>query len=92
MDRSTIKTKVAGLITSAKSMIQIAKHEQRLALFFSRNKMLSIFAQKVNLWKDLAFAMTILLNIFIFMSYGGLDDDSRQSNPHFMLEFYPEFS
>lgn len=40
-----------------------------MALFFSRNQFLAIFANYVILWKDLAFILTLLLNLLIILSF-----------------------
>jgi len=57
----------------------------RLDLYFSKNKIFAIFAQYVNLWKDLSFICAILLNIVIICSYGYSDgnssDDQRLWEP-----------
>lgn len=54
-------------------------------MFFSKNKFIAIFANYVVLWRDLAFILTILLNLFIILSYqdpdGSNDRDKRISNP-----------
>ena len=50
-------------------IIEVCKHEEVLALFFSRNQFLAIFANYVILWKDLAFLMTLLLNMFIILGF-----------------------
>lgn len=45
------------------------KHEERLNNFFERNKIIAMFANYVDLWRDLAFLLTIVLNIFILMAF-----------------------
>lgn len=55
----------------------MCKHEEKLAVFFSKNKFIAIFANYVILWKDLAFILTLLLNLFIILSYA--DNESTRS-------------
>ena len=38
-------------------------------MLFSKSKLLTLFAKYVKLWKDLAFLLTLVLNIFIIFSY-----------------------
>jgi len=57
VNRSSPKTKVGDLVQHADHIIEVCKHELRLKLFFSRNKLIAIFANFVNLWKDLAFIL-----------------------------------
>jgi len=63
---------VQGLVEASEGLIEICKHEERLRNYFAKNKFLAIFANYVKLWKDLAFIFTIILNIFILMSYSTL--------------------
>ena len=44
-------------------------HEEKLSRFFLKNKILGIFANYVVLWKDLAYYITILINVFILGSF-----------------------
>jgi len=61
-------------------MHEICKHEMNLALFFARNKFISIFANYVDLWKDMAFLLTNLINILVVVSYSQGDSNNHPNN------------
>lgn len=69
VNRDSIHSKIEGLVAEAENIIEICKHEQQLSNFFERNKIVAIFAKYVNLWKDIAFLLSILLNCFILMGF-----------------------
>jgi len=94
VDRVSAQSKVNGLVQASDEIIQIMQHEERLKVFFGKNKFLALFAQHVNLWKDLAFILTIVLNfliIFSFSEYSGdeVNDESefeaRMNHPRLFL-------
>lgn len=87
IDRSTLKTKISGLCEITPSLIDVAKHEEKLFNFFKSNKIIAVFANKVVLWKDLAFLQTIILNIIILLSFGGNTDEDRLYNPILFLKY-----
>jgi inositol 1,4,5-triphosphate receptor type 1/inositol 1,4,5-triphosphate receptor type 3 len=64
------------LVEEAPKIIEVCKHEQKLALFFARQKFVAVFANFVDLWRDIAFLLTILINIFILISYSQGDSDN----------------
>ena len=66
------------MIEQTDTIIEVCKHEEKLAVFFSKNKFIAIFANYVILWKDLAFILTLLLNLFIILSYA--DNESSNSS------------
>jgi hypothetical protein len=78
VDRDSVNSKISGLIEKADDIIDVCKHEESLAVFFSHNKFLAIFANYVMLWKDLAFLLTLGINILIILSYyeGDEGDDA----------------
>ena len=49
--------------------------------YFNKNKIIAILANYVSMWKDIGFLMTILLNIFIFLSFSNQFGD-RFSDYH----------
>lgn len=49
--------------------MDVAKHEEELTQFFNQNKFVALFAKYVILWKDLCFLLTLVLNVFIILSY-----------------------
>jgi inositol 1,4,5-triphosphate receptor type 1/inositol 1,4,5-triphosphate receptor type 3 len=69
VSRDSVNAKISDLVDESQKIIEICKHEEELALFFSHNKFIAIFANYVILWKDLAFLLTLLLNIFIILSF-----------------------
>ena len=50
-------------------IISICKHEEKLALFFSKNKLISLLANYVDLWQNLAFLLSIILNFLIISAF-----------------------
>lgn len=84
VNRDSPEAKKQYLKDQANRIIYICKHEEKLALFFQRNKILSLFAGYVTLWKDLAYFITIIINIIILLSYQDHDERSdRLNSPHF---------
>ncbi|EGR27978.1 hypothetical protein IMG5_185610 [Ichthyophthirius multifiliis] len=73
--RDSIHSKIQGIIDKYKNFIIICKHEEQLALFFNRNTFASIFANYVDMWRDIAFILTIILNAFIIISYSEFNND-----------------
>ncbi|EGR33077.1 MIR domain protein [Ichthyophthirius multifiliis] len=51
-------------------------------IFFKKNKILSIFANYVDLWRDLAFLVSILLNLLILFSYGEGQSEDPEIRKH----------
>ena len=45
------------------------KLEERISNFFSKNKFIALFVSYVDLWKDLCFLMTLIINFMIFASF-----------------------
>jgi len=88
VNRASPKTKVSGLIDESQQIIKRCKHELKLKLFFDRNKMIALFANFKSLWRDLAFALSIVINIMILGSFseyfGSVDEvglDPRLDEP-----------
>ncbi|EGR30673.1 MIR domain protein [Ichthyophthirius multifiliis] len=79
VDRQSVKTKVGYLMQQCKSFIEISKHEHKLKIIFSQNKFIALFANYVNLWKQLTFTLTLILNIFILISFNS-DYEDRINN------------
>lgn len=87
VDRDSVNSKISGLIEKADDIIDICKHEENLAIFFSHNKFLAIFANYVMLWKDLAFLLTLGINILIILSFyeGDEGDEDVISNKFIII-------
>lgn len=47
----------------------------RLAWFLNQNKIIAIFAKYIKLWKDLSFLCSLILNLFIVLSFSISEDD-----------------
>ncbi|EGR28323.1 MIR domain protein [Ichthyophthirius multifiliis] len=77
--RFSIYTKLQGLIDRYKNIIIKCQHEEKIALFFKNNTFFSIFANYVNLWRDVAFILTIILNVFILFSYSENNFSEKQA-------------
>lgn len=93
VDRVSVQSKITGLFGIADECIEIMKLEERMKIFFGKNRFLALFAQHVELWKDLAFVLTLILNFLIFFSYseyfGDPNDDefkARMDNPRLFLD------
>jgi len=91
VNRQSPQTKVSDLVKFADQIIEICKHELRLKLFFGRHKVIAVFANFVNLWKDLSFFTSIALNILILGSYSQTNapelgiEESRMEKPIIFL-------
>ena len=91
VNRGSVKTKVTGLMLKANEFTRTMIHEEKLKLFFGRNKFLALFANFVDLWKDLSFIMTLIINFVILASFSdsfGSPDPSynRLYNPRLFLQ------
>ena len=82
VDRTTVQTKANGLVTNSNDIIKIMQHQERLNTFFDKNKFLAVFANYVNLWKDLAFTVAIVVNFLIIGSYSGYFGDDSEDIKH----------
>jgi len=81
VNRQNSKTKVEGLIKESEQIIDVCKHELKLKVFFNKRKLVAVFANFVNLWKDLAFLLSITLNLMIMGAYSirfGAPDDPTE--------------
>ena len=85
VDRSNVKSKVQDLVNISDHYIEICKHEERLKIFFAKNSFLSIFANYVKLWEDLAFILTLLLNMLVLVSFSTIWSDRLYEPRLFML-------
>jgi len=76
VDRDSTNSKVSELVEITGNYIEVCKHEEDLTQFFNRNKFVALFAKYVILWKDLSFLLTLILNLFVILSfYEGDGDD-----------------
>ncbi|KAL4438400.1 hypothetical protein ABPG74_009439 [Tetrahymena malaccensis] len=86
VDRSNEKAKVTGLMTQADYLLDVCRQEENLNKFFMSNKFISLFANYVKLWKDVAFMLTIVLNIFNLLTFTSKFGD-RFYNQHLFLDY-----
>lgn len=73
VDRASDKTKLQGLMQRAPELNEEMKHEYRLQAFIKTSCVMTLIAKNLSTWKDLSFALTLLLNFLIlasFSSYG----------------------
>ena len=72
------------------------KHEDRLRIFFNKNKIVGFFATRGKLWEKFAFYTSILINLMIILSYSEYflpeaDKKKEKTNPeeyNKALQFY----
>jgi len=94
VNRQNTKTKVEGLVKESEAIIDVCQHELRLKAFFNRRKLIAVFANFVNLWKDLAFLLSITLNLMILGAYStrfheeGDPDEGRLTDPVLFVREY----
>jgi inositol 1,4,5-triphosphate receptor type 1/inositol 1,4,5-triphosphate receptor type 3 len=69
VDRSSVKAKVQGLVERNSEYIKIMIHEEKMKLFYYQYPVVGFFANYIQLWKDIAYYLTLLLNIIIIMSF-----------------------
>lgn len=69
VDRSSSKAKLNYLQTNVPEMIRGMEHEDRLNRFFSKHVVLAWLASKPEFWEELAFIMSLIINIAILFSY-----------------------
>lgn len=69
VNRATSKIKVEELMASAPNFIKIMRHEEKLRLFFNKNKISGLIVNHEKLWKKSAFYINILINFIIIVSY-----------------------
>lgn len=69
VNRTSVKTKVSGLLDESGYFINVMVHEQRLKNIFNKNKILGMIATYEKLWENLAFYINLTLNFIIIASY-----------------------
>ena len=69
VNRINTKIKVEELMATAPYFIKIMRHEEKLRVFFNKNKMIGILVNREKLWKQVAFYINILINLTIIVSY-----------------------
>jgi inositol 1,4,5-triphosphate receptor type 1/inositol 1,4,5-triphosphate receptor type 3 len=82
VDRDSVNSKISDLMDKANSLIEVCKHEETLTRFFNKYTFVAIFANYVILWKDLAYLMTLTLNVLIIMSFFSGDTGSDDHMYH----------
>lgn len=64
--------------------IQVCKHEEKLNIFFNKNQFFGIFAYNIKLWKSISFMLSVIINVFIIMSYASIFG-SRLGSPRLIM-------
>ena len=59
--------------------------EEKLRIFFNKRKILAIFANYVTLWSNLAFYLTLAINLLILLSYSTVWND-KMDEPRLFLD------
>ncbi|CAD8168125.1 unnamed protein product [Paramecium pentaurelia] len=90
VDRSTTQSKVQGLMNIAPTLIEVCKHEEYLKRLFDRQKYLALLTDYVKLWRELAFFLTLFLNLFILFSFDGTVGDRVQD--YIFFSQYQDFN
>lgn len=86
VDRDSTNSKVSALVESTQNIIDVCKHEEDLNQLFNQNKFIALFAKYVILWKDLSFLLTLILNVFVILSY--YEGDSEDPDERFRVRIY----
>ena len=81
VDRDTDQTKLKYMLINAEPIIEQIQHEHKLLNLIQNNKIISVFASKVYLWREIAFALTIALNLCVLLSYSVYHGSDRMSDP-----------
>ncbi|CAK81479.1 unnamed protein product (macronuclear) [Paramecium tetraurelia] len=77
VDRSSAKSKVQDLMEKSPELIQIMRHEEEMNRFYKQYKLIGFFANYIQLWKDLAFYLTLIINTMIIASFSHQSDPDR---------------
>ena len=49
--------------------LKIMSHEEKLRVLFRKNTIIKFISEKIALWENLCFALTLILNFIIVVSY-----------------------
>ena len=80
-DRDTDQTKLKYLINKADSIIEQISHEHDLLNAMQNNRIVHLIASKVYIWRDIAFTLTIALNILVLLSFSNYNEMDRMWGP-----------
>lgn len=69
VNRTSVKSKVSGLMDESSYFINVIIHEQTLKNIWNQNKILGMIAAYEKLWENLAFNINLTLNFIIIASY-----------------------
>ena len=81
VNRDTDQTKLKFLLRKAASIIEQITHEHFLLNAMQNNQLIHLIASKVYIWRDIAFGLTIVLNILVLLSYSNYNDHDRMNSP-----------
>ena len=84
--RTSTKAKLADLMEKADFLIEHMKHDEKLAQFFNKYKLIGILGNHVKLWEYASFYIGLVLNIFVISSYTS-DAPDRLKDPYLFLDF-----
>lgn len=75
VDRDSTTSKVQALMGQCDNFLEVMEFDKWLQNYFNKNKIVAILANYVSMWKDIGFLMTIILNVFIFLSFSDRFND-----------------
>ena len=85
VNRTSTKTKIAGLMEHSDATLNFMKHEERLRLLFNKYKIIGVIASHSKLWQSCAFYTNIILNAFIRSSYSS-KFQGNSNDPHLFMD------
>lgn len=56
------------------------RHEEEMRRFYKQYKIVGFFANYIQLWKDLAFYLTLVINIIILGSFSHKSDPEKSDS------------
>lgn len=66
---------------ASNDLIEIMIHEEDMKTFYTKNRIIGFFANYIQLWKDIAYYLTLILNLFIISSFAISNGDGEVDGP-----------
>ncbi|EGR27925.1 MIR domain protein [Ichthyophthirius multifiliis] len=85
-NRISVKGKVTSLIQESQDLIKVMKHNYSMNKWLKQISILHILSQQINLLRDVAFILAILINFLVLFSYEQ-DEEGNQSVKLLMYAF-----
>lgn len=77
VNRDTDQTKLKYMLKNVEDLIEQINHEHYLLNAMQNSKVISLVASKVYIWRDIAFAITIIINTVVLLSYSQFNELDR---------------